>query len=292
MIRSMTGYGRAERVSERCRLVVELKSVNHRNFDLNVRMPKLFNRFEAVIRNTLKQHIQRGKVDLFITWEDFLAASDGLKFNEALAKAYLDRCREMSQLFGIPDTMSTSVLARMPEVFTMEDAVPDEEFLETELTACLHEACGAFVSAREKEGENLKTDILGKLASMREDLAIIEERSPEILAEYRENLRQKVRELLGDSTVDESRIVQEVTIYADRICVDEEMVRLKSHISAMEQELSKSGSIGKQLDFFAQEMNREANTTLSKSSDLKVSDAAIRLKTTIEKIREQVQNIE
>ena len=292
MIRSMTGYGRAERINEKCRLVVELKSVNHRYFDLNVRMPKLFNRFEAVIRSELKKRIERGKVDLYLSYENFQLGRGGLKFNQALAEEYLRKTADMSRIFGIPDDMSTSVLSRMPEVFSMEDEDPDEEFLLAELKEGLREACDAFVAAREREGANLSADILAKLGLMREAVAKIELRAPEILFEYREGLRQRVEELLQNTSADEARIVQEVTIYADRICVDEEMVRLKSHISTMEKDLSVGGPVGKKLDFIAQEMNREANTTLSKSSDLKVSDEAIFLKTTIEKIREQVQNIE
>ena len=150
----------------------------------------------------------------------------------------------------------------------------------------------SFVEARQKEGENLRTDILGKLSDMRNALAVIEEKAPEILQEYKTNLRQKVTDLLGETTLDENRIAQEVTIYADRICVDEEMVRLHSHIDTMEKDLKAGGTIGRKLDFLAQEMNREANTTLSKSTDLTVADNAIFLKTTIEKIREQIQNIE
>ena len=292
MIRSMTGYGRSETINEQYRLIVEIKSVNHRYFDLSVRMPRVFNRFEANIRTLLKKYIERGKVDLYVTYEDFGKEQGGLKYNRALAGEYLKYLREMSEEFGIQDDIRTSALARFPDVFMMEDDTVDEERLWEALSHGISEACLSFVKARETEGENLKNDILAKLQEMREALAVIEERAPGIIAEYRENLRNKVNELLGGATVDEARIATEVTIYADRICVDEEMVRLHSHIEAMDKELRRGGAVGRKLDFIAQEMNREANTTLSKSTDLTVSDKAIFLKTTIEKIREQIQNLE
>ena len=283
-IRSMTGYGRSEALTEEYRLVVEIKSVNHRFLDLNIRMPRLFNRFEASIRSLLKNYIERGKVDIFITYEDYAKGVSGLKYNRVLAGKYLEYCREMSREFGIEDDIRVSTVARFPDVFTMDAEEIDEDKLWAELEQGLKEACASFVEARQKEGENLRNDILGKLSDMRNALAVIEAKAPEILQEYRTNLRQKVTDLLGDA--------QEVTIYADRICVDEEMVRLHSHIDTMEKDLKTGGTIGRKLDFLAQEMNREANTTLSKSTDLTVADNAIFLKTTIEKIREQIQNIE
>ena len=291
-VRSMTGYGRSETLTEEYRLVVDIKSVNHRFLDLNIRMPRLFNRFEASIRSLLKTYIERGKVDLFITYEDYLRGESGLKYNRVLAGKYLEYCREMSREFGIEDDVRVSTVARFPDVFTMDAEEIDEDKLRAELAQGLKDACVSFVEARQKEGENLRTDILGKLADMRKALAVIEEKAPEILQEYKTNLRQKVTDLLGETTLDENRIAQEVTIYADRICVDEEMVRLHSHIDTMEKDLKAGGTIGRKLDFLAQEMNREANTTLSKSTDLTVADNAIFLKTTIEKIREQIQNIE
>ena len=255
-------------------------------------MPRLFNRFEASIRSLLKTYIERGKVDLFITYEDYLRGESGLKYNRVLAGKYLEYCREMSREFGIEDDVRVSTVARFPDVFTMDAEEIDEDKLRAELAQGLKDACVSFVEARQKEGENLRTDILGKLSDMRKALAVIEEKAPEILQEYKTNLRQKVTDLLGETTLDENRIAQEVTIYADRICVDEEMVRLHSHIDTMEKDLKAGGTIGRKLDFLAQEMNREANTTLSKSTDLTVADNAIFLKTTIEKIREQIQNIE
>ena len=292
MIRSMTGFGRSETVCEAYKLTVEMKSVNHRYFDLSIRMPRLFNRFEAQIRTLLKTGIERGKIDLYISYENYAAAESSVKYNRALAEEYLKYCRQMASDLGIQDDIRVSMLARFPDVLTNGEGETDEEQLWEALSAGLKEACANFVEARTAEGENLKNDILGKLDTMRGALAVIEERAPAIVEEYRENLRTRINEILADRTIDEGRLTTEVTIYADRICVDEEMVRLHSHIDQMEKELKKGGPVGKKLDFIAQEMNREANTTLSKSSDLTVADNAILLKTTIEKIREQIQNIE
>lgn len=292
MIRSMTGYGRSEKISESYRLVVEIKSVNHRYFDLNLKIPRVFNRFESSIRTILKEYIERGKVDLYVTYEDYASAQSALSYHRNLADAYIRYCREISAEFGLRDDLSSSTVARFPDVITAEDADIDEEELWKLLSEGLREACEALVHARETEGENLKEDILRKLGEMRTSVTLIEERSPEIVDEYKKSLEEKVKELLGDTSIDEGRLAAEVTIYADHICVDEEMVRLHSHIDTMEQDLKKGGAVGRKLDFLAQEMNREANTTLSKSSDLAVADSAIFLKTTIEKIREQVQNIE
>lgn len=292
MIRSMTGYGRSETVTENYRLVVELKSVNHRYFDLNVRMPKLLNRFEAAIRTVLKTYMERGKVDLYISYDSYERGRSGLKYNHSLAEAYLAYCREMSREFDIPDDIRVSVLARFPDVLSSGEEEIDEDTLWRSLEKGLHEACAAFVRAREAEGENLKRNILGKLSDMQDALAVIEARAPQVLSEYRNTLRAKIEEVLTDGTVDESRLAAELTIYADRICVDEEMVRLRSHIAATEKELMRGGAVGRKLDFIAQELNREANTTLSKSTDLTIADTAIFLKTTIEKIREQIQNLE
>ena len=292
MIKSMTGFGRSEIVCEEYKLAVEMKSVNHRYFDLSIRMPRVFNRFEAQIRTLLKTYIERGKIDLYISYENYSGALSGVRYNRALAEEYLKYCREMAEDLGLQDDIRVSMLSRFPDVLTTGEGEMDEEKLREALSAGLKEACAHFVEAREAEGENLKNDILGKLDTMRGALTVIEERAPVILAEYRENLRNRINEILADRTIDEGRLATEVTIYADRICVDEEMVRLHSHIDQMEKELKKGGPVGKKLDFIAQEMNREANTTLSKSSDLTVADSAILLKTTIEKIREQIQNIE
>ena len=292
MIKSMTGFGRCEMEEHARRITVEMKAVNHRYLDLSIKMPKKFNPFEAQIRNVLKEYIERGKVDLYITCEELGEENLQIRYNKAVAAEYLQYLRQMSQEFGLEDDVRVSTLSRFPEVFSMEDVQQDEEEIWQDLEKVVRGAAAVFVESRQREGEALKADLLDKLESMRKSVAEIEARSPQVVEEYREKLRAKVRELVGDVQIDESRLLMEVTVFADKICVDEEMVRLKSHIDAMSQELQKGGSVGRKLDFIAQEMNREANTTLSKANDLLTSDAAIELKTGIEKIREQIQNLE
>lgn len=292
MIKSMTGFGRYENATDAYKISVEMKAVNHRYLDLSIKMPKKFNYFEASIRTLLKKYIQRGKVDLFITYEDHTEGNLCLKYDRDLAAEYMAAFRQMAQQFGLEEDVTVSTLAKCPEVLTMEQAPEDEEHLWKVLSEGVKAAAERFVETRIAEGENLKEDLIKKLDYMAELVRFIEERSPVLLEEYRRKLAEKVTELLNGAAIDESRIVTEVTIYADKICTDEEMVRLKSHIEMMKSKLILGGSIGRELDFVAQEMNREANTTLSKANDLKIADKAIALKTEIEKIREQIQNIE
>lgn len=292
MLKSMTGFGRCEITKEDYKISVEMKAVNHRYLDLSIKMPKKFNYFESGIRNLLKKYIQRGKVDLFITYEDYTESRMSLKYNSALAAEYVDYFHKMTEQFGIENDLTVSALAKCPEVFTMEQAPEDEEHMWQILEQAVGEAAAHFVDTRIREGENLKEDLLGKLDYMTGLVDEIEARSPKIMEEYRAKLEEKVRELLAGAAIDESRIATEVTIFADKICTDEETVRLRSHIEATQAELKTGGSVGRKLDFIAQEMNREANTILSKANDLEVSDRAIALKTEIEKVREQIQNIE
>lgn len=292
MIRSMTGFGRCEKVTDQYKISVEMKAVNHRYLDLSIKMPKRFNYFEASIRGVLKEHIQRGKVDVYINYEDYTEQELCLKYNKSLAAEYAAYCKEMSEQFAIDNDLTVSVLARMPEVLTMEQVPEDEEAVWKLLSHAIEEAVAGFVESRRLEGENLRQDLLEKLNYMVELVDFVESRSPQITAEYRSRLEEKVKELLGTAAIDEGRIATEVTIFADKICVDEETVRLKSHIDHMRNDLTAGGSVGRKLDFIAQEMNREANTILSKANDLEVSEKAIALKTEIEKVREQIQNIE
>nr|WP_317449511.1 YicC/YloC family endoribonuclease [uncultured Sellimonas sp.] len=292
MIRSMTGFGRCEIQSGEKKFTVEMKGVNHRYLDVNIRMPKKLYFFETAIRSYLKKYIQRGKVDIFVTYEDLSEGQMFLKYNETLAAEYLDYFRQMEEKFGLENDVRISALSRYPEVFTMEEQDVDEEKLWNGLREALDGACIQFVSARETEGEKLREDLIGKLDDMKAVVEKIEERSPQILSEYREKLEDKVKELLADTQIDESRIAAEVVLFADKICTDEEIVRLKSHIDHMKSTLQAGEGIGRKLDFIAQEMNREANTILSKANDLTVSNYGIDLKTEIEKVREQIQNIE
>lgn len=292
MIKSMTGFGRYEAVTEECKLSVEIKAVNHRYLDLSIKMPKKFNYFEAGMRTLLKDYIQRGKVDVFISYEDYTEDQVSLKYNSTLASEYMKHFETMAGQFQITNDVTVSMLSRCPEVLTMEQAPEDEEHMWSLLEDVLKKAAESFVETRVREGEHLKNDLLGKLDNMLNMVDFIEERSPKILEDYKKKLEDKVKEMLGNTAIDESRILTEVTIFADKVCVDEETVRLRSHIEGMKKELLAGGSVGRKLDFIAQEMNRESNTILSKSNDLEISDRAIILKTEIEKVREQIQNIE
>ena len=292
MIKSMTGFGRCEILEGTRKYTVEMKSVNHRYLDVNIKMPKKLYMFESAIRSELKNYASRGKVDIFITLEDFSEANAKVKYNKELAKEYMAHLEQMAEDFNLDNDIRVSTLSRYPDVLTMEEVQEDEEELWKELKQAFKGAAEQFVAARVTEGEHLRDDLVEKLDGMLERVAFIEERSPQIIKEYREKLETKVRELLGDTKVDEARLLTEVTIFADKSCVDEEIVRLKSHIATTKATLLAGGDIGRKLDFIAQEMNREANTTLSKSNDLAISNCAIELKTEIEKVREQIQNIE
>ncbi|MCM1386694.1 MAG: YicC family protein [Bacillus sp. (in: Bacteria)] len=292
MIKSMTGFGRSELVREDRKITVEMKSVNHRYLDVTIKMPKKLNFFEAAIRSELKNYIQRGKVDIFITYEDYTESNICVKYNKELAGEYMKYLAQMAEDFSLDNDVRVSALSRYPEVLSMEEQTIDEEELWILLNEAIENAAKGFVDSRIKEGENLKEDLIAKLDGMLVHVDYITERSPEIITQYRLKLEEKVKELLGDAQIDEARLLTEVTIFADKVCVDEELVRLRSHIETMKENLTEGGSIGRKLDFIAQEMNREANTILSKANDLEISNRAIELKTEIEKVREQIQNIE
>lgn len=292
MMKSMTGFGRAELQDEVRRFTVEIKSVNHRYLDFNMKMPKKLSVFEAAVRGVLKEYMQRGKVDVFISCEDFSSGRMQLQYNRELAGRYMEYFRQMEQEFQIENDVRVSQLARFPEVLTMEEQEIDTEELWSGLEKALRMAGEQFAASRQTEGESLKRDLEAKLDGLQSNVRLIEARGPEILKEYRGRLETKMHELLADSQMDDSRIAAEVVIFADKICTDEETVRLNSHIENMKAALNSADGIGRKLDFIAQEMNREANTILSKANDLETTNIAIELKTEIEKIREQIQNIE
>ncbi|MBP5222985.1 MAG: YicC family protein, partial [Lachnospiraceae bacterium] len=230
MIKSMTGFGRCEVTENDRKFTVEIKAVNHRYLDMNIKMPKKLNFFESAIRTELKNYISRGKVDVFITYEDLSENVSSVKYNRELAAEYLKYLRQMQEDFGLEDDIRVSTLSKYPDVFTMEDSEGDEEEIWKELKKALNGAAQMFVESRITEGENLKNDLVDKLDGMLKIVDFIAERGPGIIAEYRQKLQDKVKEMLGDNTVDEARLVTEVTIFADKVCVDEEMVRLRSHV--------------------------------------------------------------
>ena len=292
MIYSMTGFGRFEQIKNDKKITVELKSVNYKYFDLNIKMPRKFNLFEIQIRNLLKNYATRGKVDMFISFEDLGEGSASLKYNQALAREYYEYHKLIQQDLGIVDDIRTSTIAKSPDVLTLEEHEINEEEMWLLLEEALKEAFVRFAQTRAKEGEALKNDILVKLDEMDSHVDFIEERLPSIITEYRTKLEERTREMLENSLIDDARIAAEVTMFADKIAVDEELVRLRTHIKHMRDILNSNGEKGRNMDFVAQEMNRESNTILSKSNDIEITNKGIELKTCIEKIREQVQNIE
>lgn len=292
MLNSMTGFGRFEVCEGDRKVTVEVKSVNHRYLELGIKLPKKLNFLESDIRNELKKYLERGKVDVFITYENFGPGNECVRYNSVLAKEYFDCYARISEELGIDNDIKTSHIMRSPDVVSLESEEDDEEIIKSLVIQAIDGAAEHLVESRNAEGERLKQDLISKLENMISNMEFITEKSPIIVAEYKEKITTKIHELLEDNQIDEARIAQEVTIFADKVCVDEELVRLDSHIKAMKDALNAGGTIGRRLDFIAQEMNREANTTLSKTTDSEISERAIELKTDIEKVREQIQNIE
>ncbi len=292
MIKSMTGFGRAELSSEERKVSVEIKSVNHRYLELGIKLPKKLNFLENKIRNEVKKYVERGKVDLFITYENDGENNECIRYNSVLAREYYDTYQKISAELDVENDIKASHIMRSPDVITIESGEDDEELMEQLVIRTVDEAAKKLVDARSEEGQRLYADLIDKLEHLKGNVQFIEERSPLIDAEYREKITEKVHELLDDHQIDESRIAQEVVMFSDKVCIDEEIVRLYSHIAGMKDALTKGNAIGRRLDFIAQELNREANTTLSKTTDAEIADVAIELKTEIEKIREQIQNIE
>ncbi|MCR5640569.1 MAG: YicC family protein [Lachnospiraceae bacterium] len=292
MIKSMTGFGHGEYALESEKVTVEIKSVNHRYLDLNLKLPKKFSAFENQIRNRLKQDLSRGKVDIYVSYESSADRNYSIQYNPLIASEYYENLKQMVADLDLQDDITATKLASFPDVFEIRESGSDEDALWDLLSHALDMALKEFISNRENEGSRLKADLLLKLDEMQQQVDFIESRAPQILEEYKERLRRKIDELLEDRQVDENRIAMEVTLYADKICVDEELVRLKSHIKEAKEALEHLDEVGRKMDFLAQEMNRESNTILSKSTDVSIADCGITLKTVIEKIREQIQNLE
>lgn len=292
MVRSMTGYGRFEAENEEAKLTVEMKSVNHRYCDISIRLPRNLNAFENDIRKQIKESVSRGKIDVFVTYENNREGDSLVKYNRDMAKSYMELLNTISEEFRLDNGIDAHTLSRYPDVFSLEEEHVDEEKLQELIHETVAGALVNFIKARETEGENLKADLIQKLDYLGKVADDIAERAPEVFEEYKERLTSKVKDLLGDTKIDDGVIATELVVYSDKICVDEELVRLKSHIQHMKETLENEESVGRKLDFIAQELNREANTTLSKANDIVVSNQGIILKTEIEKIREQIQNLE
>lgn len=291
-IRSMTGYGRGEYLSEDRRFVVEIKSVNHRYNDMNIKLPRVLASLEDKIKKRLMQDIFRGKTDVYITFESFAEDDVTVKLNSGLAQAYGAKLRELENLLGVNGADLLSLTAKFPDVLTAEKTQQEDAVIWAALLPALEAAITAFVQMRSTEGENLKQDILKKGAHIREIVEDVKEYAPLVVKEYQEKLQNRLTELLEKPEMDAQRVAMEVAIFADKGCIDEELTRLDSHLLQLDEILTKGGQVGRKLDFLVQEMNRESNTIASKANDIRIVKATIELKSEIEKIREQIQNLE
>ena len=267
MIKSMTGFGRYETVTDEYRIAVEIKSVNHRYCDLNIKLPKKFNEIENTLRMMMKEIAERGKVDVYVSYEDYAGKGTHVHYHPQIAKEYVKVAAQVAEEFELHNSLSAERLLGFADVISLEEESNDLESVFPIVTQTLQKAGEQFIASREREGEQLYQDIKGKLAYLLTLVAQVEERSPQMLQEHRQKLLEKVQELLGDRKIDEGILATELIVYADKVCVDEETVRLRSHIDAMSETLDMQEAIGRKLDFIAQEMNREANTILSKAND-------------------------
>ncbi len=292
MIHSMTGYGRAVRTLNGKEITVELRSVNNRFLDCSVKLPRAYSYAEEAIKQRVKDSVARGKVDVYVTVA--VTAEEGVRIslNRPILEGYLEALRTIEKEYHVREDISVMSLARMPEVFVVEKPEEDEERNTADLVSVAQEAIDAYNAMRETEGAALAADVRGRAETILTCVERIEQRSPVTVREYRARLENKLREVLESTSIDESRILTEAAIFADKVAVDEETVRLRSHLSQMEALLSGGGAVGRKLDFLLQEMNREANTIGSKGSDLEQTRTVVEIKAELEKIREQIQNIE
>ncbi len=292
MVNSMTGYGRAVQTLRGREITAEIRSVNNRFLDCGVKLPRAFSYAEDAVKQRVKQSVSRGKVDVFVT---VVAAADeqiSVRLNRPVLEGYLNALRTVAADYGVRDELSAVDLARMPDVFTVEKPAEDEEQNTQDILTVVSAALASFSAMRTTEGAALAADLRANAAQILEYVARVEQRSPVTVQEYRARLENRMREVLSGTTIDEARILTEAAIFADKVAVDEETVRLRSHLSQLETLLSGGGAIGRKLDFLMQEMNREANTIGSKGNDLEQARNVVEIKALLEKIREQVQNIE
>jgi len=292
VVKSMTGYGRAEDTINGSTITVELRSVNNRYLDCNVRIPRLYLFAEDAIKTRVQNTISRGKVDVFVTLDNAGAEKVQVSVNKPVADGYYHALKELAAEYGLSDDISVSLLSRFPEVLLAEKAEEDVEQMAKDICAVLDRALADFDQMRTNEGARLRDDVLTRAALIEEKVSVIEARSPETVSEYRAKLEARMNEVLSNTQLDPARILTEAAIFADKVAVDEETVRLRSHIGQLREMLSKGGATGRKLDFLIQEFNREANTIGSKCSDIEIARHVVDIKAEIEKIREQVQNIE
>ncbi len=292
MLKSMTGYGRQETITEGKKILVEIKSVNHRFSDYNIKVPRHLGFLEDKVRQYASEHVTRGKIDIYVSVENYGEADCDILLNEELAKNYIDVLKELRDKFNLSDDISVSSVARYTDIFKTERREEDEDKLWELVKSVMADAVDAFVAMRAREGERIEKDLRERIAYMSELARQVDERSPETVAEYRDKLYAKIKELLDDREVDEARILTEVAIFADKVAVNEETVRLSSHFEEFYSILDSGEPAGRKLDFLIQEINREVNTIGSKANDIEIAKIVVTLKGEIEKLREQIQNIE
>ena len=292
MVKSMTGYGRAVETVNGREFTVEIHSVNNRYLDCTVKLPRSVSFAEEAVKAAVKAAVSRGKVDVFISIRSETEADVQVTLNKPVLEGYLAAMRQMVSDYGVKDDISVSTLSRMSDVFVVDKPKADEDQLKADLLSVVDKALEAYDAMRVAEGLALENDLRSRAATILELVSQVEEQNPKTVSDYRKRLEEKMREVLENKSIDESRILTEAAIFADKVAVDEETVRLRSHLEQMDEMLSGNGGIGRKLDFLLQEMNREANTTGSKCSDVKVARIVVDIKAELEKIREQTQNIE
>ena len=292
MIRSMTGFGRCEKTVNNYDISVEIKAVNHRYADYNIKLPRVYNFLEEEVKKYLQQYIVRGKVDVYMTIYKELDDSKEIVLNEVLAESYVKALKLIAEKFDVRDDISVSSVARYNDIFDVKHSEEDEETIKTSVLEVLGEALCGFIAAREREGQKLATDMIGRVALIKDDVCKIEKIAPDTVIEHKNNIEQRIRDLLGDVAVDENRLLTETAIYADKLSVNEEIVRLKCHLDEFDRIMDKGDAVGRRLDFLLQEMNRETNTIGSKCNNLEISNIVNNIKSELEKVREQLQNVE
>lgn len=292
LIRSMTGFGRSERTVNGYDVSVEIKAVNHRYADYNIKLPRVYGFLEEDAKRLLQQHIKRGKVDVFVTIFKEVDDTKEIVLNEALASSYVNALRTIAEKFGVADDISVSTVARYNDIFDVKHEKEDEEIVRESLLEVLSDALSGFMAAREREGEKLAADMTQRIETIRQEVSKVEKIAPDTVIEHKNNIEQRIRELLGNTPVDENRLLTETAIYADKLSVNEEIVRLKCHLDEYDRIMQKGDAVGRRLDFLLQEMNRETNTIGSKCNNLEVSNIVINIKSELEKVREQLQNLE
>jgi uncharacterized protein (TIGR00255 family) len=292
MIKSMTGYGRAQQLVDGMNITVEIKSVNHRYFEFSSKLPRTYGFLDEKLKSFFNGRLTRGKMECYVQIEAVEESDTVITLNHSLVKGYIDAYKELAETYGLENDIKVSDISRVGDIFMVRKEAADEDRIWAAVQTVADAALAGFVAMREREGARLRDDVLSRLDEIISNVEYVESRSPETVAEYNEKLLGRMRELLGDAHIDEQRILTEAAIFADKVAVAEETVRLRSHISQLRSFLELSEAVGKKMDFLVQEMNREANTIGSKAQDVEIARRVVAIKAEIEKIREQIQNIE